>query len=199
MLLFFFITLKYLYSKFHLVKKIICLVTFSLFLTVNATTQDFGYKTIDVGAEFLSSTKGHTATLHLAFNFPVHHAFLFRAGYNSSKWKATGKHDYEEGNGPGASLGYRYYFLVRPHGFFLGARADVWRLTINWQKPTVTGKSKIWALQPNAEMGYMFLINDMFFISPTISAGVQTNIKTEGEEVGNGFIPQFGLSAGWKF
>lgn len=180
-------------------KKYIILIIFFLSLTLKATTQDFGYKTIDVGAEFLISSKGHIASLHLAYNFPVHHAFLLRAGYNSSKWKKTGKHDNEEGNGPGASLGYRYYFLVRPHGFFLGAGAEAWRLTIDWRQGGVTGKSKIWALQPTAEMGYMFLINDMFFISPSISAGVQNNIKTEGQEVGEGFIPQFGLSTGWKF
>ena len=198
-MLFFFIALDYLCYKFPLMKKLTTLIiSFFLFTTIGKT-QDFGYKTIDVGAEFLSSSKGHTATLHLAYNFPVHHALLLRAGYNSSKWKATGKHDNEEGNGPGASLGYRYYFLVRPHGFFLGARADVWRLTIDWRQGATTGKSKIWTLQPTAEIGYMILINDMFFISPTICGGVQTNIKTDGQEVGDGFIPQFGLSVGWKF
>lgn len=180
-------------------KKYILLVIFFLSITLIATTQSFGYKTIDVGAEFLTSAKGNTTSLHLAYNLPVHHAFLLRAGYNSSKWKAKGNHDNEEGSGPGASLGYRYYFLVRPHGFFLGARAEAWRLTVDWQQGTTTGKTKIWALQPTAEMGYMFLINDMFFITPAISSGIQSNFKTEGQEVGEGFITRFGISAGWKF
>ena len=182
-------------------KKLTLIFSIIFLLSPAVRSQDMGYKTIDVGAEYIGSSKGYIAALHLAYNFPVHHAFQARIGYNSSNWKDKGKHDSEKGNGPGFSLGYRYYFLVRPHGFFLGARADVWRLNINWKQniTLITGSSKIWALQPTAEMGYMFLINDLFFISPTISAGVQTNIKTEGQAVGDGFIPQFGLSTGWKF
>lgn len=183
-------------------KKLTCLLTITFLLSLAARSQDLGYKTIDVGGEFLGSPKGYTAALHIAYNLQVHHGFQVRIGYNKSNWKDKGKHDMEEGSGAGFSLGYRYYFLVRPHGFFLGARADVWRLKINWQEMLfiqTNGTSKIWALQPAAEMGYMFLINDLFFISPTISAGIQTNIQTEGQPVGDGFIPQFGISAGWKF
>ena len=180
-------------------KKYIFLIIFFLCSTLYATTQDFGYKTIDVGAEFLTSSKGNTTSLLLAYNLPVHHAFLLRAGYTSSKWKEKGNHDYEEGSGPGVSLGYRYYFLVRPHGFFLGVNAQAWKLSIDWREGTTTGKTKTWGLQPTVEMGYMFLINDMFFISPTISSGIQSNFKTEGQEVGEGFITRFGISAGWKF
>jgi hypothetical protein len=61
------------------------------------------------------------------------------------------------------------------------------------------GRSKLWALQPTAEIGYMFLINDMFFISPSVAAGLQTNIKTEGQAVGDGSIILIGISTGWKF
>ena len=180
-------------------KKYILLIIFFLSITLHATTQDFGFKTIDVGAEFLPSSKGYTTSLHLAYNLPVHHAFLLRAGYNSSKWKENGNHGNEEGSGPGTSLGYRYYFLVRPHGFFLGVSAEAWRLTIDWKEGVNTGRTKTWALQPTAEMGYMFLINDLFFITPSISSGIQSNFKTEGQEVGEGFVTRFGLSTGWKF
>ena len=180
-------------------KKYIFLIIFFLSIRLTATTQDFGYKTIDVGAEFLPSSKGYTTSLHLAYNLAVHHAFLLRAGYNNSNWKEKGNHDSEKGSGPGASLGYRYYFLVRPYGFFLGVNAQAWRLSIDWREGTTTGKTKTWALQPTAEMGYMILINDMFFISPAISSGIQSNFKTEGQEVGEGFVTRFGLSTGWKF
>jgi hypothetical protein len=45
----------------------------------------------------------------------------------------------------------------------------------------------------------MFLINDEFFISPCIANGVEINVKTQGQPVGEGFITLLGISAGWKF
>ena len=179
-------------------KKLISLTIISFCFIITARSQDFGYKTIDVGGEFQWYPKGYIYALHLAYNFPIHHSVQARIGYNKSNWKEKGLHANEEGGGPGFSLGYRYYFLVRPHGFFLGAHADVWRLSIDW-RGTINGRSKIWALQPTAEMGYMFLINDMFFISPSIAAGVQTNVKTEGQSVGDGSVILIGISTGWKF
>jgi hypothetical protein len=168
-------------------------------LNIICRSQDLGYKTIDAGGEFQGYFKGYTAALHLAYNFSIHHSFQLRLGYNKNNLKDKGKHDNEEGGGHGGSLGYRYYFLVRPHGFFLGVHADLWRLSIDWRQGNVTGNSKIWALQPSVEMGYMILINDMFFITPSVSAGVQSNIKTEGQAIGDGFIMMTGISAGWKF
>ncbi|MES1220964.1 MAG: hypothetical protein ABUT20_36025 [Bacteroidota bacterium] len=171
----------------------------ALLFFISSRSQDIGYKTIDVGGEFQWYPKGYIYALHLASNSRLHHSFQLRLGYNTSNWKDEGLHDKEEGGGPGFSLGYRYYFLVKPHGFFLGARADLWRLSIDWNELLVKGKSKVWALQPTAELGYMILINDLFFITPSIAAGVQTNLKTEGQEVGDGSVFLVGLSAGWRF
>src|ERR1051325_2425894 len=145
-------------------KKCTSLLIISFCFIGSTRSQDFGYKTIDVGGEFQSYYRGYTTALHLAYNFPIHHGIQFKVGYNKSNWKENGEHDNEEGNGPMFSLGYRYYALVRPHGFFLGAHVDYSRLTIDWRQGTTTGTSKISALQPTFELGYMFLINDMFFI-----------------------------------
>lgn len=180
-------------------KKLTSLTIALFYFIVTAHSQIEGYKTIDVGGEFQWYPKGYISALHLAYNFPIHHAIQLSLGYNKSNWKDEGVHDNEKGGGPGFSLGYRYYFLVRPHGFFLGARADLWRLSIDWRQGIINGNSKIWALLPTGEIGYMFLINDMFFISPSIAAGVQTNIKTEGQAVGDGSVFLAGISAGWKF
>ncbi|MBK5272400.1 MAG: hypothetical protein JJE22_15450 [Bacteroidia bacterium] len=166
---------------------------------ITARSQDFGYKTIDAGAEFQWYPAGYISALHLAYNFPIHHAIQVRIGYNKANRGDRGKHDDEEGGGPGFSLGYRYYFLVRPHGFFLGARSDIWHLNIDWKQGTSTGTSKIWVVQPTFEIGYMFLINDEFFISPSIANGAEINIKTQGQPVGESFITLAGISAGWKF
>lgn len=164
-----------------------------------ARSQDFGYKTIDVGGEFQWYSDGYITGLHLAYNFPIHHAIQLRIGYNKANHEDRGKHDNEEGGGPGFSLGYRYYFLVRPHGFFLGARSDLWHMNIDWKQGTAAGTSKIWVVQPTLEIGYMFLINDEFFISPSVSNGAEINVKTEGQPVGQGFITLVGISTGWKF
>ena len=181
-------------------KKCACLFIISFCFIISARSQEeFGYKTIDVGGEFQSYFRGYTAVLHLAYNFPIHHGIQFKVGYNKSNWKDAGTHDDENGGGPMFSLGYRYYFLVRPHGFFLGAHADLSRLSIDWKKGITTGTSKIWALQPTFELGYMILINDMFFITPSVGTGVQTNIKTEGDKVGDGSVFTTGISMGWKF
>jgi len=54
-------------------------------------------------------------------------------------------------------------------------------------------------LHPAAEAGYMFLINDMIFITPAISAGYLSNLSTTGGALGEGFIFTAGISAGIKF
>jgi hypothetical protein len=172
---------------------------FSFCFILSARSQDMGYKTIDVGAEFQDYYRGNMTCLHLAYNFPIHSGIQFRVGYNKSNWKGAGLHDNEEGQGPVFSLGYRYYTLVRPHGFFFGAHLDFSRLTIDWREGAITGTSKISALQPTIELGYMFLINDMVFITPSVGTGIQTNLKTEGQKVGDGSVFTTGISAGWKF
>jgi Protein of unknown function (DUF3575) len=182
------------------ITRILTILLFYLFYSLSpATAQDLGYKTVDVGGEFQHYGKGFIAVVHLAYNARIHHSVQLRIGYNKSDWKDEGEHDNEEGGGPGLSIGYRYYFPVRPHGFFLGVRTDYYRLSIDWRQANVSGKSKINVFQPSFEMGYMLLINDMFFITPTIGAGVQANVTTNGESCGDGFLFLPGVSAGWKF
>ena len=182
-----------------MMKKSTSLTVILFCFIITTHSQIEGYKTVDVGGEFQWYPKGYIYALHLAYNFPVHHSIQLRLGYNKSNWKDKGIHDNEEGGGPGFSFGYRYYFLVRPHGFFLGARSDLWRLSIDWKQGLFTGTSKVWAIQPSIEMGYMLLINDMVFISPSIAAGTQSNISTEGQPVGDGFLILPSISIGWKF
>jgi len=162
--------------------------------------QDIGYTTTDFGAEAQwQSPGGYTGMVHLAFNAAVHSGFQIRAGYNIVDRKDWGGHTREKGNGPGGGIGYRYYFPFRPHQFFLGLRADIWRLKLDYTDSTGGGISKTWALHPAAEAGYMFLINDMIFITPAISAGYLSNLSTTGGALGEGFIFTAGISAGIKF
>lgn len=182
--------------------KTILLLLFSFILSLYGTAQTdqgLGYKTIDAGGEFQWYPTGTISGLHLAYNFPFHHGVNIRIGYNKANHKDKGVNDNETGGGWGATLGYRYYFRLRPVGFFLGVRNDVWRMKMNWQEGNTSGTSKMWVIQPTAELGYMFLINDQFFITPTISNGYEVNIKTEGQKTGQGFITLLGVSTGFKF
>jgi len=180
-------------------KKLI-LLTFcvtTILSTVHA--QEYGYKTIDVGVEYQYQPKSQVFALHLAYNFPVHHSFQARFGYTKTNWLDKGRNDNEEGSGFGGSLGYRYYIMYEPHDFFIGLRADIWQLKVFWQRGTLSGTSKITALQPALEMGYMFLLNDQIFITPAVTCGSQKNVKVEGRVTGEGLMLLMGVSAGWKF
>ena len=173
-----------------------------MFTVISAVihSQEIGYTTTDIGAEVQwYSAGGYIAALHLAFNGAVHSGFQVRAGYNKVDRSDWGVHTAETGGGVGGGIGYRYYFPFRPHQFFLGARSDIWRLKIDWKDPLNSGTTQTWTLHPAAEAGYMFLVNDMAFITPAVSAGYISNLVTDGVNVGEGFTFSAGISIGVKF
>jgi hypothetical protein len=71
-------------------KKLTSLTIISLCFIISVRSQDFGYKTIDVGGEFQWYPKGYIYMVHLAYNFPIHHSVQARIGYNKSNWKEKG-------------------------------------------------------------------------------------------------------------
>ena len=172
------------------------LLSLSFFQTVFSQDIEMGYTTTDIGGEFQWYPAGTITGLHIAFNSKLHNSFHFRVGYNKTDRKDFGKHDDEKGSGWGGTVGYRYYFKPFPHKFFIGARTDLWSMTIDWKQGTQSGTSKTMTLQPTFEMGYTFFVNDQMFITPSFANGVEVNIKTDGQEVGNGFRTLLGLSLG---
>lgn len=182
-------------------QKPILLIITCFLLSIAPRSQDFGYRTIDVGAEFQVDPDGAAYQLHFAFNAKTHHSFVLRGGYHKAGLVRTALHDGEEGSGWGGSLGYRYYVGVMPRRFFVGARADIRVMTIHWSIPVTESDTKLTIFQPSLEAGYTFLINDMFFITPYVAGGPQVKLKTEGDKVnyGEGFNTLFGISAGWRF
>ena len=126
----------------------------------------------------------------------------FRAGYNITDRRDFGKHDNEEGGGRGFGLGYRYYLSNKLNGFFAGVRTDLFFLEIDWRdnNPLQNGTTDIVVLQPTAEVGYDILKkNAVWSLQPTISLGVEINIQTEGEPVGEGAILLGGLNLTYGF
>lgn len=164
-------------------------------------SQDLGYRTFDIGAEYQHLKKGSDINLQLAFNAEIHHSIVLRAGYSIAARETSPAHTSEEGNGWSGSLGYRYYFSVLPKRFFIGARAGISSMNMQWTVHATTGSSKLMVFQPAFETGFTLLINDMLFITPQLSAGIQTTINSKGEKVvyGNGFNGGGGISIGWRF
>ncbi len=182
-------------------KKPILLSLTIILLSLAARSQEMGYKTVDVGAEFQIDGDGAAYNLQLAFNARVHHSFVIRAGYHDAARVSTALHNSEDGSGWGGLVGYRYYVGVMPRRFFIGARAELRMMTIHWSAPLTESDTKLTIFQPSLEAGYTFLINDLFFITPWAAGGPLVKLKSEGDKVnyGEGFNALFGISAGWRF
>lgn len=179
-------------------KKATILCTLVLFFYTSRSQVEVGYTTTDIGGEFQWYPSGTITSLHVAFNAKLHNSFTVKLGYNKLNRDSNGEKDNEKGSGWGGGIGYRYYFKPFPYKLFLGIKADVWRMKVDWVEGIQTGETKTWTLQPTFEVGYTLIINDQAFITPFIASGAQINIKTEGDKVGQGFVPLIGISAGFR-
>lgn len=130
----------------------------------------------------------------LEFPLEAHHSIFLRAGYNFTDRRDFGEHDNEEGGGPGATVGYRYTLRDSGDGWFFGARADVWFLDIDWKDPGRSGNSDVIVFQPTAEAGYRAVFKNGWAVSPFLGLGVEINVHTSGEDVGEGAILLGGVS-----
>lgn len=121
-----------------------------------------------------------------------HHGFNLRLAANRARRQDfSGLNDDERGWGPGFSLGYRYYPDQRCSGFFGGLRADLWQMNIHWKDSSELvkeGSSKITILQPTLEIGYEFDLPGAWRLSTAFVNGFEVNVRTHGEEVGQGWI-----------
>lgn len=169
--------------------------------SICASSQELGYNTKDVGAEYQYTPDFSSFNLLVGFNAKIHHSIIIRGGYSSASSQKTSLHTGELGHGWNASVGYRYHFSVVPKRFFLGLHAGVQSMNITWSTPESEGISKLMIFQPKIEAGYTIVINDLFYITPQVSGTAQTTLSTNGEKVsfGNGFLPGAGISIGWRF
>ena len=175
-------------------KKATVLFLLILFFHCAKSQEELWYNTNDIGGEFQWYPSGKIASLHVAFNAIMHHSVIVRLGYN----QINRDNNIEKGSAWGGGIGYRYHFRLLPHKFFVGARAGLWRTKIDWAQSLETGETTTWTIQPTFEIGYTFIFKDWAFITPSISSGVDINLKTEGENVGQGFITLIGVSAGFR-
>ena len=181
-------------------KAIIAILTLTL-LSNHSFSQEVGYNTKDFGAEYNYYKGGNIFNFHVAFNSKLHHSIIVRVGYNAVNEEHTSIYTNEKGGGLSAGLGYRYFFAYRPHLFFIGAKFDYFNLDISWSGTNSGGRYKASSIFSGTEIGYKFLINDRFFITPSVGIGVLSAIgsNTLSSSTRTGFTALPGISTGIQF
>ena len=174
---------------------------FLLLFILNASHgQDVGYNTTDVGAEFQWYEDGSFIGLHLATNAKLHHSFHATVGYYMAGDPTAPFYNNVNNGGLGVGLGYRYYTGLRPHRFFIGAKADLFTYKVGLKTQTLNIESRTSMIFiPSLQTGYMILINDMFFITPTASIGYKMNLQSDMSLDEEKAVGLFGISCGFKF
>lgn len=174
---------------------------FLLLFLFNAShaQMEVGYNTVDVGAEFQWYEDGKFIGLHLATNAKLHHSFYGVIGYYAAGDPTATFYYNNNKGGVGVALGYRYYTMLRPHGFFIGANANLFthKVMLDTQIPKGPYTSMIFI--PSLQTGYMIVINDQFFITPTVSAGYKTNLQSKLSSDEKKVVALLGISLGAKF
>ncbi len=110
--------------------------------------------------------------------------------YNHAERGDAGKHTDEFGDGGGVGLELRRFYSAQRSAWFYGARAELFRLSINWRDPGRSGNSQITVLQPTARVGYRWHRNIEF----AVGLGAEINLATRGEQVGKGAIGLAGIA-----
>ena len=158
-----------------------------------------GYNTTDIGAEFQWYKDGKFIGLHLATNAKLHHSFHAMIGYYSAGNPTAAYYYNQNKGGIGVGAGYRYYTMFRPHGFFIGVNANLFTNKIMLDTPIPEGPYTSMVFIPSVQTGYMILINDLFFITPTAAIGYKTNLQSKLSADEKKAIALLGVSCGFKF
>jgi hypothetical protein len=160
-------------------------------------SQSSAQKSIDFGFEQNVYPAGIISGLVVESRLGDHGAINFRIAANIARRKGfSGLNDDERGWGPGASIGYRYYLKQGQSGFFAGLRSDIWFMRIDWidkSEKVPNGVTNITVIQPTLELGYMFALKGGWNLSAALTNGLEINVVTKGQEVGQGFITQGAL------
>tara|TARA_R110000868_G_scaffold235273_8_gene489137 strand:+ start:42712 stop:43275 length:564 start_codon:yes stop_codon:yes gene_type:complete len=173
-----------------------------LFISVAA------YSQTSIGIETRAYPAGIVPGIHFDLGITEHLNLNSQVGYNFTDRRDWGKHDSENGGGFGFGLGLeRSGFLTERLSVIL--RTDLWFMDIDWRDteficPFVppcgnidfTGSSEITVLHPTFGFAYLIPITDRVYLKPSFTFGYEINIKTEGEDVGEGAILLVGFQFG---
>jgi hypothetical protein len=179
-------------------KKLTAILLISFVTLASFSQMEVGYNTTDIGAEFQWYKDGKFIGLHAAVNAKLHHSIHGEIGYYVAGNPTATLYVNEKKGGLGLGLGYRYYTMLRPHAFFIGVKANLFtnKVKLLGTQDPEWRTSKIFI--PAFETGYMILVNDLFFITPSLAIGYKTNLefKSLDEQKAVGLL---GISMGFKF
>lgn len=117
----------------------------------------------------------------------------FHAGMNATDRRDWGEHALERGAGFGGGVAGHRYLSSDRMGPWIGVRADIWDLAIDWENPGSRGETQVTVFQPSARAGWTFPALGITF-DASAALGMEMNIKTTGEPVGEGAIFLVGLA-----
>ena len=157
-----------------------------------------------LGAELQAYPAGVISTVHAGLSECGEAELRLHAGWNETDREDWGDHHDEQGGGPGLGFSGRRYFGEGLDGWFIGARADLWFLEIDWiQNPGTplarSGDSDVIVLQPTVFGGYRWALGDAWALELSVAGGAEINVHTSGEDVGEGAIGLLGLSLSYGF
>lgn len=186
-----------------MIKKIGFLLFLQLIFVYSVRAQDSKAKYLEAGIEVQQYPTGFLLGIRSAVSVTTHQALELRIGYNLLDHQDFGVQEDEKGAGLGFTLGYRYFFREDHRKWFLGVRADLWFNEVDWKNniglvDEMSGTTNVTVLQPTLITGYYWRVNDHFAICPTLAAGAEINIITDGAEVGEGAILLWGLNITYR-
>ena len=157
---------------------------------------------IDVGLEVQAYPTGIISGVRFEKSLNKRDLWTVRLGYQLINHGNQGKHDDEKGSGFGGTAGFKHYFERYFIGPNLGAREDFWRNNIDWttnaDTGTIKGNSEIQVVQPTIEFGWGFLVGEDFVLTPAAAFGFEINVRTAGEETGEGAILLVGITGAYR-
>lgn len=115
------------------------------------------------------------------------------AGFNMTNRRDWGVQDDESGHGFGGGVDINRALPVLGDRWMAGGRVDVWSMKINWRNDTlgITADSRILVFQPTARLIYRLLDqpeSGLRTMDVSLSLGMEKNIATHGQPVGEGAI-----------
>lgn len=121
-------------------------------------------------------------------------------GVNLTNRRDFGEHDHESGHGFGGGVSVHRRLGVSP--WSIGLRVDLWSMDIAWRDrepgPARMGTTDITVLQPTAHLRRTWTPTRRFAFFTTAALGMEFNVHTRGEPVGDGPILLLGVGLKWR-
>lgn len=179
---------KWMRLKKILMNKRVLLFTLALFFSAQAFSQ------LDIGVEAQAYPAGYIIGPRIGYQLEKANIYL-KISQNIARRQDFGEHEKENGGGPGFTLGYDRYF---GDNWFVGFRTDLWWMKIDWEEKGRLGSTDIFVLQPTLVGGYQFDFGDHWSVIPHAAWGLEVNVVTKGEAVGQGTIMLAGIHTKYR-